>query len=117
MIHNHEVRSSILRPATRKHSKIAVLFFVYRHQASPKGLDIGIYGAESLLSKRQKWRWTARERSDRSLMSLTLKHHRVLLKSFLGYHANGHEGLEGALRATETSCVPLLENQALTKFS
>ena len=27
------------------------------------------------------------------------------------------EGLEGALRATETSCVPLLENQALTKIS
>ena len=40
-------------------------FFVYRHQASQKGLDIGIDGAESLLSKRQKWRWTARERSDR----------------------------------------------------
>ena len=37
--------------------------------------------------------------------------------SFLGYHANGHEGLEGALRATETSCVPLLENQALTELS
>ena len=37
--------------------------------------------------------------------------------SFLGYNANGRTGLEGALRATETSCVPLLENQALTKFS
>ena len=51
------------------------------------------------------------------LMLLTQKHHKVPLKSFLGYHANGHEGLEGAHRATETSCVPLLENQALTKFS
>ncbi len=39
------------------------------------------------------------------------------LKSFLGYNAIGQKGLEGALRATETSCVPLLENQALTKFS
>ena len=115
-VHNHEVRSSILRPATRKHSR-PLCFFVYRQQASPKGLDIDIYGAESLLSKRQKWRWTARERSDWSLMSLTLKHHRVPLKCFLGYHANGHKGLEGAHRATETSCVPLLENQALTKFS
>jgi len=51
------------------------------------------------------------------LMLLTQKHHKVPLKSFLGYHANGRTGLEGALRATETSCVPLLENQALTKFS
>ena len=50
-------------------------------------------------------------------MSLTLKHHSVPLKSFLGYYANGHEGLEGVLRATETSCVPLPENQALTKLS
>ena len=48
-------------------------------------------------------------------MSLTLKHHRVLLKSFLGYHATGHEGLEGAHRATEASRAPLLsENQRLT---
>ena len=38
-------------------------------------------------------------------------------KNFLGYHATGQKGLEGALRATETSCVPLLENQALTKVS
>ena len=45
------------------------------------------------------------------------KHHRVPLRSFLGYYANRHEGLEGAHRATETSCVPLLENQALTKLS
>ena len=37
--------------------------------------------------------------------------------SFLGYNANGRTGLEGALRATETSCAPLLENQALTKLS
>ena len=36
---------------------------------------------------------------------------------FLGYNATGQKGLEGALRATETSCVPLLENQALTMVS
>ena len=51
------------------------------------------------------------------LMLLTQKHHKVPLKSFLGYHATGHEGLEGAHRGTETSCVPLLENQALTEVS
>ena len=33
---------------------IRCAFFVYGRQAAPKGLDIGIYGAESLLSKRQK---------------------------------------------------------------
>ena len=46
------------------------------------------------------------------LMLLKQKHHKVPLKSFLGYHANGHEGLEGAHRATETSCVPLQESTA-----
>ena len=52
------------------------------------------------------------------LMLLKQKHHKVPLKSFLGYHANGHEGLEGAHQATETSCIPLLlENQALTILS
>ena len=44
------------------------------------------------------------------------KHHRDSPHGFLGYHATGHEGLEGALWATETSCVPLLENQALTEI-
>ena len=39
------------------------------------------------------------------------------LTCFLGYHATWHNGLEGVLRATETPCVPLLENQALTKLS
>ena len=38
-------------------------------------------------------------------------------ENFLGYNATGQRGLEGAHRATETSWVPLLENQALTKFS
>ena len=54
------------------------------------------------------------------LMLLTQKHHKVPLKSFLGYHATGQKGLEGAVgsaAATETSCVPLLENQALTILS
>ena len=51
------------------------------------------------------------------LMHLKQKSHRDSPPGFLGYNANGHKGLEGALRATETSCVPLLENQVLTKLS
>ena len=93
------------------------VFFVYGLQPCPQGLDIGVSGAESLLSKRQKWRWTDRERSDRGLKRPRLKSHRDFFQSFLGYNATGHKGLEGAFRATETSCVPLLENQALTKIS
>ena len=75
MIHNHEVRSSILRPATRKHSKPLCFFRFW---------PMDRQGAAT---------------------------------SFLGYHATGNKGLEGALRATETSCVPPLENQVLTKIS
>ena len=52
-----------------------------------------------------------------SLMTLTQKSHRDSLNGFLGYNATGQKGLEGALLATETSWVPLLENQALTKLS
>ena len=33
-------------------------------------------------------------------------------ENFLGYNAIGHKGLEGAHRATETSCVPLQESTA-----
>ena len=51
------------------------------------------------------------------LMTLIQKSHRDFSNSFLGYNANGQRGLEGAHRATETSCIPLLENQALTKLS
>jgi len=50
-------------------------------------------------------------------MAIRQKSHRDSHKSFLGYNATGQKGLEGALRATETPCVPLLENQALTKVS
>ena len=48
---------------------------------------------------------------------LTMKISQRAASSFLGYHATGNKGLEGALRATEISCVPLLENQALTMVS
>ena len=51
MIHNHEVRSSILRPATRKHSKSLCSFCIYCRQTTPKGLDIGVAGRKSLLLK------------------------------------------------------------------
>ena len=50
------------------------------------------------------------------LMTFTQKSHRDSPNGFLGYHANEQRGLEGAHRATETPWVPLLENQALTKF-
>ena len=39
MIHNHEVRSSILRPATRKHGKSLCSFCIYCRQTTPKGLE------------------------------------------------------------------------------
>ena len=51
------------------------------------------------------------------LMTFTQKSQRDSPNSFLGYNANGQIGLEGAHRATETSWVPLLENQVLTKIS
>ena len=58
---------------------------------------------------------TARARSDRRLDGAAQRNpHRDSPPGFLGYHANGQRGLEGAHRATETSCVPLLENQAVT---
>ena len=44
------------------------------------------------------------------LMTFTQKPHRDSPNCFLGYNATGQKGLEGAHRATETSCVPLLEN-------
>ena len=44
------------------------------------------------------------------LMTLIQKSHRDTPNSFLGYNANGQRGLEGAHRATETSCIPPLEN-------
>ena len=51
MIHNHEVRSSILRPATRKHGRPLCSFCIYGRQTAPKGLDIGVAGRKSLLLK------------------------------------------------------------------
>ena len=39
MIHNHEVRSSILRPATRKHSRPLCSFCIYCRQTTPKELE------------------------------------------------------------------------------
>ena len=60
-------------------------FFVHWHQASPKGLGIDIYVAESLLLKRQKWQWTGRTRSGRRTgWSSTIKHHRDWHPAFLG---------------------------------
>ena len=124
MIHNHEVRSSILRPATRKHSKtlcffrlqpsglpslflsllvllllvgeVAALhvFHVVAYGFGDNGEEVGIATEEAGAEAPQT------------------KISQGFFQSFLGYNANGHKGLEGAHRATETSCVPLLENQA-----
>ena len=54
------------------------------------------------------------DRSERSERRLDA-HRKITqgyLENFLGYHATGQKGLEGALRATETSCVPLQESTA-----
>ena len=49
------------------------VFFVYRHQAFPKGLEIAISDAESLLSKRQKWQWTEVSEANEGLMAARIK--------------------------------------------
>ena len=58
------------------------------------------------------------DRSERSERRLDA-HRKITqgyLENFLGYHATGQKGLEGALRATETSCVPLLEKSTYETF-
>ena len=87
---------------------------------APQGLDIGVYGAESLLSKRQEWQWTDRERSDRwpdAPQTKISQRFPTRLSWVQCDWTKGLEGADGPAAATETSCVPLLENQALTKFS
>ena len=56
------------------------VFFVYRHQAFPKGLDIGVSDAESLLSKRQKWQWTEVSEANEGLMAARIKTSQGFLK-------------------------------------
>ena len=114
MIHNHEVRSSILRPATRKHGKSLCSFCIYCRQTTPKGLDIGVAGRKSLHLKGaapMSGQGAKRPWSDGFATQTRTR----FSFSFLGYHATGQNGLEGALRATETSCVPLQEAPTYTK--
>ena len=95
------------------------VFFVYTSAGLPRrGLDIGIDGAEKLAFKATEM--TMYSQGARRPVACPVPNpekSQGFLTGFLGYNATGHEGLEGALRATETSCVPLLENQALTMVS
>ena len=80
-IHNHEVPSSILGPATRKYSRSLCFFRLYALKPSPRsGLDIDISGAESLLSKRQKWQWTEVSEANEGLMAARIKTSQGFLK-------------------------------------
>ena len=47
VIHNHEVRSSILRPATRKHSTSLCFFSFIGGKLLPKGAGVDTTDAES----------------------------------------------------------------------
>ena len=96
------------------------VFFVYRHQAFPKGLEIAISDAESLLSKQQEWQWKEVSEANEGLMAARIKTSQGFLKQLSWVQCDRTKGLEGAdgpAAAAETSWVPLLENQALTKFS
>ena len=105
-------------PLQESTAKCCVFFRSYTRQATPRrGWTLAFLSLKACFQSDRNGDGQPGSAATGGLMSLTLKHHRVLFKSFLGYHATGHNGLEGALRATETSCVPLLENQALTKFS
>ena len=66
-VHNHEVRSSILRPATRKHSKIAVFFSYIDRQATPKGAGPWRSRTRELALVGRKRQGTGRTRSDHGL--------------------------------------------------
>ena len=114
MIHNHEVRSSILRPATRKHSFL-LCFFVYTIRPRPEGAwTLAFMELRACFQgDRNDNGQTGREATG----GLVVTHNEISQRSapgFLGYHATGHKGLEGALRATETSCVPLLHWKSTT---
>jgi len=96
-----------------------VLFSFIPGQATPRrGLGIGIDGAEKLAFKTAEMTM-GRQGAQRPVACSVPNPEKSQDSSpgFLGYHATGQKGLEGALWATETSCVPLLENQALTKVS
>ena len=72
------------------------VFFVYRHQAFPKGLDIGVFWRWKLAFKATEMAMAGSERSERGLMAIAANS--IASKDFLGYHANGQNGLEGAAR-------------------
>ena len=96
-------------------------FFVYCHQAfARRGWTLSFLALKACFQSGRNdngHKWAQRTKA---WWRLWWKSHRNSNKSFLGYNATGQKGLEGAVGpavATETSCVPPLENQALTKVS
>ena len=92
------------------------VFFVYSHPAFPKGLDIGVFWRWKLAFQAADMAMAGSERSERRLDGHSGKQHCVQGLSWVPC-----ERTEWIRRsrpaATETSCVPLLRNQALTKVS
>ena len=91
-----------------------MLFSFIPRQACPAGgLGIGIDGAEKLAFKAAGMAMDRQGAQRPGACPVpNPEKSQGFLTSFLGYNATGHEGLEGALRATETSCVPLQESTA-----
>ena len=116
-IHNHEVPSSILGPATRKYSRSLCFFRLYALKPCPEGAGHWRFWRRKLAFKAAEMTMDRSERSERWLEgSETRTAHRFFTQiSWVPCVCT--KGLEGAHRATETSWVPLLENQALTKVS
>ena len=94
-IHNHEVPSSILGPATRKHSKTLCFFlFIDNTSHAPKGAGHWRFWHWKLAFKAAEMTMDISERSERGLMAIAANS--IASRDFLGYHANGQNGLEGA---------------------
>ena len=93
------------------------VFFVYGLQPCPAGAGHWRFWSRKHAFKAPEMTMDRPEAQRPGAEAPQTKISQGFFQSFLGYNANGHKGLEGAHRATETSCVPLLENQALTKVS
>ena len=72
---------------------------------------------ESLLSTRQKWQWTEVSEANEGLMPAQMKAQQRFLKRLSWVPCDRTERIRRSRQATETSCVPILGNQALTNFS
>ena len=111
MIHNHEVPSSILGPATRNRALQTQCFFHLRAPPQPQtrrtapqsGVQAGPSPLETCFHK--DWGLTAKACEARAVLRVPqgnageqseTESHTGLLPGFLGYNAKGHQGLEGA---------------------